>query len=159
MKIQKPMFRSPLPIKGCPFTPKQQWADSCTERGATLQATCWHRGPPRGCTQGACQQRGCGTVSGCWPQAMAALISCAQPILWQRRHEPWKLRQVLLLWTGHRRPDCHRRNENLSLCGKRGHLSHECRSFGGNASARAVEVEPAEPEEELPLDALSVCDN
>ena len=50
-----------------------------------------------------------------------------------------------------------------------------CRSSGGNASARAVEVEPAEPEEEreiqhewalavcdisgLPLDALSVCDN
>ena len=50
-----------------------------------------------------------------------------------------------------------------------------CRSSGGNANARAVEVEPAEPEEEreiqhvwarsvydtsgLPLDALSVCDN
>ena len=50
-----------------------------------------------------------------------------------------------------------------------------CRSYGGNANARAVEVEPAEPEEEremqhvwalsvydtseLPLDALSVCDN
>ena len=55
-----------------------------------------------------------------------------------------------------------------------GHLSHVCRSSGGNASAPAVEVEPAEPEEEreiqhvlavsvrdisgLPLDALSVCD-
>ena len=43
-----------------------------------------------------------------------------------------------------------------------------CRSSGGNTVARAVEVEPAEPEEEtlsvcdtseLPLDALSVCDN
>ena len=76
---------------------------------------------------------------------------------------------------GHRRPDCPRRNENCSLCGKRGHLSQVCRSSGGNASARAVEVEPTEPEEEreiqhvwallvcdisgLPLDALSVCDN
>ena len=45
-----------------------------------------------------------------------------------------------------------------------------CRSSGGNASARAVEAEPTEPEEErnstpvydisgLPLDVLSVCDN
>ena len=50
-----------------------------------------------------------------------------------------------------------------------------CRCSGGNANARAVEVEPAEPEEEreiqqvwalsvydtsgFPLDALSVCDN
>ena len=50
-----------------------------------------------------------------------------------------------------------------------------CRFSGGNASARAVETEPAEPEEEreiqhvwalsvcdisgLPLNALSVCDN
>ena len=50
-----------------------------------------------------------------------------------------------------------------------------CRSSGGNASARAVEVELAEPEEEraiqhvwappfcdnsgIPSDALSVCDN
>ena len=76
---------------------------------------------------------------------------------------------------GHRRPNCPRRNENCSLCGKRGHLSHVCRYSGGNAKARAVEVEPAEPEEEreiqhvwalsvcdisgLPLDTLSVCDN
>ena len=76
---------------------------------------------------------------------------------------------------GHRRPDCPRRNESCSLCGKRGHLSQVCRSSGGNANARAVEVEPAEPEEEreiqhvwalsvcdisgLPLDTLSVCDN
>ena len=76
---------------------------------------------------------------------------------------------------GHRRLDCPRRNENCSLCGKRGHLSHVCRSSGGNASARAVKVEPVEPGEEreiqhvralsvydtsgLPLDALSVCDN
>ena len=76
---------------------------------------------------------------------------------------------------GHRRPDCKRRNESCSLCGKREHLSHVCRSSGGNASARAVEVEPAEPEEEreiqhvwalsvcdisgIPLDVLSVCDN
>ena len=50
-----------------------------------------------------------------------------------------------------------------------------CRSSGGNANVRAVEVEPVEPEEEreiphvwslsvhdtsgFPLDALSVCDN
>ena len=50
-----------------------------------------------------------------------------------------------------------------------------CRSSGGNANARVVEVEPVEPEEEreiqhvwalsvydtsgFPLDALSVCDN
>ena len=56
-----------------------------------------------------------------------------------------------------------------------GHLSHLCRSSGVNASARAVEEEPAEPEEEreiqhvwalsvcdisgLPLDVFSVCDN
>ena len=74
-----------------------------------------------------------------------------------------------------RRPDCPHRNESCSLCGKRGHLSHVCRSSGGNANPRAVEVEPAEPEEEreiqhvralsvcdisgLQLDALSVCDN
>ena len=45
---------------------------------------------------------------------------------------------------GHRRPDCPRRNESCSLCGKRGYLSHVCRSSGGNASARAVEAEPAE---------------
>ena len=36
---------------------------------------------------------------------------------------------------GHRRPDCPRRNESCNLCGKRGHLSHVCRSSGGNASA------------------------
>ena len=50
-----------------------------------------------------------------------------------------------------------------------------CRPYGVNASARAVEAEPAEPEEEreiqhvwalsvgdtsgIPLDVLSVCDN
>ena len=37
-----------------------------------------------------------------------------------------------------------------------------CRSSGGNASARDVEVEPAEPEEEREIQhvrALSVCDN
>ena len=43
---------------------------------------------------------------------------------------------------GHRRPDCPRRNESCSLCGKRGYLSQVCRSSGGNASARAVEAEP-----------------
>ena len=75
---------------------------------------------------------------------------------------------------GHRRPDGPRRNESCSLCGKRRHLSQVCPS-GGNASARAVEAEPAEPEEEreiqhvwalsvfdvsgLALDVLSVCDN
>ena len=75
----------------------------------------------------------------------------------------------------HRRLDCPRRNKRCSLCGKRGHLSRVCRSSGGNASARAVGVEPAEPEEEreiqhvwalsvcdisgIPLDVLSVCDN
>ena len=41
---------------------------------------------------------------------------------------------------GHRRPDCPRRNENCSLCDKGGHLSHVCRSSGGNASAQAVEA-------------------
>ena len=47
---------------------------------------------------------------------------------------------------GHRRHDCPRRNESCSLCGKRGHLSQVCRSSGGKASARAVEVEQAETE-------------
>ena len=54
---------------------------------------------------------------------------------------------------GHRRPDCPRRNESCSLCGKRGHLSHVCRSSGVNTSARA--------EEETEIQhvwALSVCD-
>ena len=76
---------------------------------------------------------------------------------------------------GHRRPDCPRRNESWSLCGKRGHLSQVCRFSGGNANARVVELEPVELEEEreiqhvwalsvcdisgFPLDALSVCDN
>ena len=48
---------------------------------------------------------------------------------------------------------------SCSLCGKRGHLSHVCRS-GGNASARAVEVEPAKLEgrEIQHVWALSVCD-
>ena len=62
---------------------------------------------------------------------------------------------------GHRRPDCPRRNESCSLCGKRGHLSHVRRSSVGNASARAVEVEPAESEEEREIQhvwTLSVCD-
>ena len=62
---------------------------------------------------------------------------------------------------GHRRPDCPRRNEGYSLSDKRGHMSHVCRSSGGNASARAVEAEPAEPEEEREIQyvwALSVCD-
>ena len=68
-----------------------------------------------------------------------------------------------------------RRKESCSHCGKQGHLSQVCRSSGGNASARAVEAEPAEPEEEteiqqvwallvcdisgIPPDALSDCDN
>ena len=59
--------------------------------------------------------------------------------------------------------------------GKCGHSSQVCRSSGGNANARAVEVQPVEPEEEreiqhvwalsvydtsgFTLDALSVCDN
>ena len=76
---------------------------------------------------------------------------------------------------GHRRLDYPRRNESCSLCGKRGHLSQVCRSSGGNAGARTVEAEPAEPEEEreiqhvwalsvcdisgIPSDALCVCDN
>ena len=58
-------------------------------------------------------------------------------------------------------PDCPRRNESCSLCGKCGHLSQVCRSSGGSASARAVEVENAEPEEEREIQhvwALSVCD-
>ena len=54
----------------------------------------------------------------------------------------------VMAYKKNRRPDCPRRNESCSLCGKRGHLSHVCRSSGGNASARAVEAEPAEPEEE-----------
>ena len=61
---------------------------------------------------------------------------------------------------GHRRPDCPRRNESCSLCGKRGYLSQVCRSSGGNASARAVEAEPAELEEEREIQhvcALSLC--
>ena len=48
-----------------------------------------------------------------------------------------------------------------SLCGKRGHSYQVCRSSGGNAYARAVEAEPAEPEEEREIQhvwALSVCD-
>ena len=54
-----------------------------------------------------------------------------------------------------------RRNECCSLCGKRGRLSQVCRPCGGSASARAVEVEPAELEEERDIQhvwALSVCD-
>ena len=42
-----------------------------------------------------------------------------------------------------------------------GHMSQVCRSSGGNASAQAVEVDPAEPEEEREIQhlwALSVCD-
>ena len=35
----------------------------------------------------------------------------------------------------------------IAACGKRDHLSHVCRSSSGNANARAVEAEPAEPEE------------
>ena len=50
---------------------------------------------------------------------------------------------------GHRRPDCPRRSENCSRCGKRGHLSQMCQSDpGAKANARAVEVEPDEAEEE-----------
>ena len=62
---------------------------------------------------------------------------------------------------GHQRPDCPSRNENYSFCGKRGRLSHVCRSSGGKASARAVEVEPVEFEEEREIQhvcALPVCD-
>ena len=43
---------------------------------------------------------------------------------------------------GHRRLDCPRRNETCSLCGKRGHLSHVCRSSGGNANARLSRRNP-----------------
>ena len=57
---------------------------------------------------------------------------------------------------GHRRPDCPRRSESCSLCGKRGHLSEMCRSSGGNASARAVSVCDTSG---IQSDALSVCDN
>ena len=63
---------------------------------------------------------------------------------------------------GHRRPDCPRRHESCSLWCKRGHLSQACRSSGGNASAQAVEVDPAESEEEREIQhvwALSVGDN
>ena len=58
------------------------------------------------------------------------------------------LRAAVARVLGHRRPDCPRRTESCSLCGKRGHLSQMCRSSVGNASARAVEAEPAEPEGE-----------
>ena len=74
---------------------------------------------------------------------------------------------------GHRRPDCPRRNENFSLCGKRGHLSQVCRSSGGNAcglsrwnplSLRRREIQHVWALSVcdisgLPLDVLSVCDN
>ena len=53
--------------------------------------------------------------------------------------------------------------KDCSLCCKRGHLlSQVYRSSGGNASARAVEADPAEPEEDREIQhvwALSVCDN
>ena len=61
---------------------------------------------------------------------------------------------------GHRRPDCPRQNESCILCGKRGHLSHVCRSSGGSAYSRAVEAEHAELEGEREIQylwALSVC--
>ena len=61
---------------------------------------------------------------------------------------------------GHRRPDCHRRNESCSLCGQRRHLSQVCRS-SGKASARAPEAEHAEHKEQGESQhvwALSVCD-
>ena len=64
---------------------------------------------------------------------------------------------------GHRRPDCSRRNENCSRCGKRRHLSQVCRSdLGANANARAVEAEFDELEEECKethVWAMSVCNN
>ena len=69
---------------------------------------------------------------------------------------------MLLLWTDHRRPDCPRRKESCSLCGKRGHVSQVCRCSDGNASARAVEAELAGPEEGREIQhvwALSICDN
>ena len=63
---------------------------------------------------------------------------------------------------GHQRPDCPRRNESCSLCGKRGQMSQVCRSSCGKASALDVEVEPGEPDKEREIQhvrALSVCDN
>ena len=48
----------------------------------------------------------------------------------------------------HRLPDCPRRNESCSLCGKRAHVSQVCQSSGGNASARTVEERLAELDEE-----------
>ena len=55
-------------------------------------------------------------------------------------------------------------SENCSRCGKRRHLSQVRRSDpGANANARAVEVEPDEPEEECQeiqhVWAMSVCNN
>ena len=57
----------------------------------------------------------------------------------------------------HRLPDCPRRNESCSLCGKRGHVSQVCQSSGGNASARTVEERPAELEEERNSTRVGHC--
>ena len=69
---------------------------------------------------------------------------------WQRQCEPWKHSSAVVV-------DRSVIDDLIalvetrvasSLCGKRGHLSQVCRSSSGNANARAVEVEPVEPEEE-----------
>ena len=58
---------------------------------------------------------------------------------------------------GHRRPDCSRRDENCSRCGKRRHLSPMCQSeSGANANARADEKEPDECQEIQHVWAMSV---
>ena len=43
---------------------------------------------------------------------------------------------------GHRRPLTALVGTRVAVCGKRAHVSHVCRSSGGNVSARAVEAEP-----------------
>ena len=80
---------------------------------------------------------------------------------WQRRHEATQTSATVVDRSFIDDLIAPRRNESCSLCGKRGHLSHVCRSSGENASARAVEVEPAEPVEEREIQhlwAMSVCD-
>ena len=64
---------------------------------------------------------------------------------------------------GHHKPDCRHRNENCGACGMQGHASQACRSGQStNASARAVEVDSEDAEEDPIKDthdvwAVAVC--